>query len=111
MRSYKVADSAVWVFEIEVRELADDPESFGLDEEEAAMYRLLDKAYESESGRLFIDPADANDLGYALTELANAQDAVAELHRDADERRDAGRARDALTTLALKAWRVAGDNR
>jgi hypothetical protein len=59
-------------------------------------------------GKLCFRPDQRDDIGFALADLANAEDAMATemtRRRDADSARYARAARDGLTGLAQKVWR------
>ena len=60
-------------------------------------------------GKLCFRPEQRDDIGFALHDLANAEDAMAEemtRRRDSESARFARAARDGLTGLAQKVWRA-----
>lgn len=90
-----------------VAEMADIAEE--LEHDDAAGLRLLANAYRNSA--LIFDASDAEAIGCALRDLANSEDAYAEQpnakRNDPEGVRYARAARDGLSGLASKAWRVA----
>ena len=77
-----------------------------LGEEDAPKYRLLANAYKD--GALRFSPADAREIGWALSDLSNTEDGIWEVlkHRDPEAARMAKAASTGLATLASKAWKA-----
>lgn len=101
-RSRKIAESAFSVFETDVFELAEDPESFGLTPEDRDRYAALDRAIDREAMRLIlpVDRERCDLVASLLLDLANLYDEIAE-DRDSDPltRSHARIARKSLSTL------------
>lgn len=86
---------------IGLAEVADD-DGIELDARDLLLVKSFSK------GRLCFRPEQRDDIGSALTDLANAEDAMAEemtRRRETESARYARAARDGLTGLALRVWR------
>lgn len=107
----KLSETALSVFETDVYELAEDPESFGLDEDETTAYQALAACVDLDRAVLVI-PESAQErrlVADLLTDLANGYDDALEHQRDQwgpEELRFAVTARRVMTSLASKvrAW-------